>query len=67
MRERQPSELSAAAASIKSKGFHNLAEHQIETPFGAPSDSIVGGTMFRAAAFTFFRDTDADTGFCRMN
>src|SRR6187200_3056309 len=27
------------------EGFSNLAEHQIETPFGAPSDSIVGGTM----------------------
>src|SRR3989440_10868242 len=28
------------------EGFSNLAEHQIDTPFGAPSDSIVGGTMF---------------------
>src|SRR5438552_7775896 len=28
------------------EGFSSLAEHQIETPFGAPSDSIVGGTMF---------------------
>jgi 5'-methylthioadenosine phosphorylase len=27
-------------------GFAELAEHKIETPFGAPSDSIVGGTMF---------------------
>ena len=26
-------------------GFAELAEHKIETPFGAPSDSIVGGTM----------------------
>src|SRR4029453_3568927 len=26
--------------------FADLAEHKIETPFGAPSDSIVGGTMF---------------------
>src|SRR5678816_2875287 len=25
--------------------FAELAEHKIETPFGAPSDSIVGGTM----------------------
>jgi 5'-methylthioadenosine phosphorylase len=37
------------------EGFSSLAEHQIETPFGAPSDSIVGGTMF------------GRTGFCRMN
>src|SRR5437588_11054679 len=27
------------------EGFSNLAEHKIDTPFGAPSDSIVGGTM----------------------
>ena len=25
------------------EGFHNPREHQIETPFGAPSDTIVGG------------------------
>jgi len=28
------------------EGFSELAEHKIETPFGAPSDAIVGGTMF---------------------
>jgi 5'-methylthioadenosine phosphorylase len=27
------------------EGFAGLAEHKIETPFGAPSDLIVGGTM----------------------
>src|ERR1700736_623185 len=27
------------------EGFSNLAEHKIDTPFGAPSDSIVGGRM----------------------
>src|SRR5438445_6245054 len=27
------------------EGFSNLAEHKIDTPFGPPSDSIVGGTM----------------------
>src|SRR6266700_2761920 len=27
------------------EGFSNLAEHKIDTPFGAPSDPIVGGTM----------------------
>src|SRR5881398_4010350 len=27
------------------EGFSNLAEHKIDTPFGAPSDSIVGGIM----------------------
>src|SRR6187399_1516583 len=27
------------------EGFSNLAEHQIETPFGAPSDLIVGGKL----------------------
>src|SRR6516165_1813898 len=27
------------------EGFAELAEHEVETPFGAPSDSIVGGTM----------------------
>ncbi|HKR53278.1 MAG TPA: S-methyl-5'-thioadenosine phosphorylase [Chthoniobacterales bacterium] len=27
------------------EGFADLAEHKIKTPFGAPSDSIVGGTM----------------------
>jgi 5'-methylthioadenosine phosphorylase len=27
------------------EGFSNLTEHKIETPFGAPSDSIVGGNM----------------------
>ena len=48
------------------EGFSNLAEHQIETPFGAPSDSIVGGTMF-GRRFTFCRDMDGGTGFCRTN
>src|SRR5947208_3179615 len=33
------------------EGFSNLAEHQIETPFGAPSDSIVGGTMFGRSVY----------------
>lgn len=28
------------------EGFAELAEHKIDTPFGAPSDSIVGGTIF---------------------
>src|SRR5216110_1898083 len=27
------------------EGFSNLADHKIETPFGAPSDSIIGGIM----------------------
>jgi len=27
------------------EGFAEFAEHKIETPFGAPSDSIIGGTM----------------------
>src|SRR5438477_8217432 len=27
------------------EGFSNLAEHKIDTPFGAPSDPIVGGRM----------------------
>src|SRR6201993_4468057 len=27
------------------EGFSNLAEHEIETPFGAPSDSLIGGTI----------------------
>src|SRR5947199_2307233 len=31
--------------------FSSLAEHQIETPFGAPSDSIVGGTMFGRSVY----------------
>jgi len=33
------------------EGFSNLSEHQIETPFGAPSDSIVGGTMFGRSVY----------------
>src|SRR5438067_1602770 len=33
------------------EGFSSLAEHQIETPFGAPSDSIVGGTMFGRSVY----------------
>jgi 5'-methylthioadenosine phosphorylase len=33
------------------EGFSNLAEHQIETPFGAPSDSIVGGTMIGRSVY----------------
>src|SRR6058998_3631300 len=33
------------------EGFSNLAEHQIETPFGAPSDSILGGTMFGRSVY----------------
>ena len=28
------------------EGFEELAEHEIETPFGPPSDSIIGGIMF---------------------
>ncbi|HKI72423.1 MAG TPA: S-methyl-5'-thioadenosine phosphorylase, partial [Verrucomicrobiae bacterium] len=32
-------------------GFAELAEHKIETPFGAPSDSIVGGTMFGRSVY----------------
>jgi 5'-methylthioadenosine phosphorylase len=28
------------------EGFAEVAEHKVETPFGTPSDSIVGGTMF---------------------
>jgi 5'-methylthioadenosine phosphorylase len=28
------------------EGLAELAEHKLETPFGTPSDSIVGGTMF---------------------
>ena len=31
--------------------FAELAEHKIETPFGAPSDSIVGGTMFGRSVY----------------
>ncbi|MEO5719328.1 MAG: S-methyl-5'-thioadenosine phosphorylase [Chthoniobacterales bacterium] len=26
-------------------GFHDPREHQVETPFGAPSDAIIGGTV----------------------
>src|SRR5947207_2484561 len=33
------------------EGFSNLADHNIETPFGAPSDSIVGGTMFGRSVY----------------
>src|SRR5438045_9510580 len=33
------------------EGFSNLAEHQIETPFGAPSDSILGGTRFGRSVY----------------
>src|SRR5216110_2327920 len=33
------------------EGFSSLAEHQIETPFGAPSDSIVGGTLFGRSVY----------------
>src|SRR5437660_5303101 len=33
------------------EGYSNLAEHQLETPFGAPSDSIVGGTMFGRSVY----------------
>src|SRR5256885_4781011 len=33
------------------EGFSNLAEHQIETPFGAPSDPLVGGTMFGRSVY----------------
>src|SRR5437879_13719971 len=31
--------------------FSSLAEHQIETPYGAPSDSIVGGTLFGRSVY----------------
>ncbi len=31
------------------EGFSNPQEHQIETPFGAPSDAIVGGEVARPA------------------
>ncbi len=27
------------------EGLQNVAEHRIETPFGAPSDAIIGGTL----------------------
>ena len=27
------------------EGLENVTEHQIETPFGAPSDAIIGGTL----------------------
>src|SRR5438067_10492265 len=33
------------------EGFSNLAEHKIDTPFGAPSDPIVGGTMFGRSVY----------------
>src|SRR6184192_1426221 len=33
------------------EGFSNLAEHKIDTPFGAPSDSILGGTMFGRSVY----------------
>src|SRR5256886_2624919 len=33
------------------EGFSNLVEHQIDTPFGAPSDPIVGGTMFGRSVY----------------
>src|SRR5258705_10945663 len=33
------------------EGFSSLAEPQIETAFGAPSDSIVGGTMFGRSVY----------------
>src|SRR2546423_15155224 len=33
------------------EGFSNLAEHQIDTPFGAPSDSIIGGTLFGRSVY----------------
>src|SRR5437764_4871598 len=33
------------------EGFSSLAEHQIETPFGAPSDSIIGGIMFARCVY----------------
>src|SRR5438067_12837689 len=32
-------------------GFSNLAEHKVDTPFGAPSDSTVGGTMFGRSVY----------------
>src|SRR5437867_805121 len=33
------------------EGFSDLTEHKIDTPFGAPSDSIVGGTMFGRSVY----------------
>src|SRR5437763_2545640 len=33
------------------EGVSSLAEHQIETPFGAPSDAIVGGKMFGRSVY----------------
>src|SRR5947199_375454 len=33
------------------EGFSNLAEHKIDTPFGAPSDSIVSGTIFGRSVY----------------
>src|SRR5882762_10367805 len=33
------------------EGFSNLAEHKIDTPFGPPSDSIVGGTLFGRSVY----------------
>src|SRR5438874_13796534 len=33
------------------EGFAEFAEHKIDTPFGEPSDSIVGGTMFGRSVY----------------
>ena len=43
--------------------FAELAEHKIETPFGAPSDFIAGGTMFGRSVYFL----DVGTGFSRTN
>ena len=33
------------------ESLSNLAEHKIDTPFGPPSDSIVGGTLFGRSVY----------------
>ncbi len=33
------------------EGFHDAREHQVETPFGAPSDAIIGGEVDGRAVY----------------
>ena len=45
METHQPLGSSGAAVFIKWKGLTEPTEHRVETPFGSPSDTVIGGTM----------------------
>ena len=62
----------AAIGIIGGSGLYQMeqlrdaTEHKIDTPFGSPSDVLIGGTVNGRQVY-FLPGTGAVIGFCRTN